>query len=189
MYCPRCAAQNPEYGRFCNACGTPLPLAFAPPPQFPYAEFGTRFVARLIDTVVLLPLMLGFIVPVIWLISQIPKGPNWEPAQKWEHPEATLIPFFGFLAIWWLITFAATWLYHAILESSERQGTIGKRTMGLIVTDLNGERISFGRASARWACSVFITGQTMLIGYVMVAFTEKKQTLHDMIAGTLVLKK
>ena len=74
------------------------------------------------------------------------------------------------------------------MESSVNQGTIGKMALNLKVTDLNGERISFGRATGRFFAK-YISSITLLIGYIMAAFTERKQALHDMIAGTYVIKK
>jgi uncharacterized RDD family membrane protein YckC len=78
-------------------------------------------------------------------------------------------------------------IYFAMFESSAMQGTPGKRAMGLIVTDLQGNRISFLRALGRYFAKI-LSGLILLIGYIMVAFTERKQGLHDMIAGTLVLR-
>lgn len=79
------------------------------------------------------------------------------------------------------------WLYYAFLESSSWQGTIGKKAVGLRVTDMNGNRISFGRATGRYF-GMILSGVICFIGWIMIAFTEKKQGLHDMLAGTLVLK-
>jgi uncharacterized RDD family membrane protein YckC len=77
------------------------------------------------------------------------------------------------------------WIYEAALESSPRQATVGKMALGLRVTDLEGRRISFARASGRHFAK-YISGMIFLIGYIMAGFTERKQALHDMIAGTLV---
>jgi uncharacterized RDD family membrane protein YckC len=85
------------------------------------------------------------------------------------------------------ISIIAGWLYHALLESSSWQGTIGKKVLGLRVTDLNGNRVSFGKATGRYF-GMILSGMICFIGFVMVAFTEKKQGLHDMLAGTLVLR-
>jgi uncharacterized RDD family membrane protein YckC len=79
------------------------------------------------------------------------------------------------------------WLYHAFMESSEWQGTIGKKVCGLRVTDMNGNRITFGRATGRYFGTI-LSGMICLIGYIMVAFTERKQALHDLLASTLVMK-
>jgi len=78
-------------------------------------------------------------------------------------------------------------LYYAGMESSASQATLGKMALGIKVTDLHGRRISFGRAVGRLFAKI-LSGIILCIGYIMVAFTEKKQGLHDMIAGTLVLK-
>ena len=80
-----------------------------------------------------------------------------------------------------------TWLYYAFCESSAWQGTIGKKVTGLRVTDMNGNRITFGRATGRYF-GMILSGMICFIGFIMVAFTEKKQGLHDLLASTLVLK-
>ena len=80
-----------------------------------------------------------------------------------------------------------SWLYFAILESSSSQATPGKMALGIKVTDMNGDRISFARATgrhfAKWLSSI------LLIGYIMIALTAKKQGLHDLLASTLVVLK
>jgi uncharacterized RDD family membrane protein YckC len=85
------------------------------------------------------------------------------------------------------IVFAVQWLYEALLTSSRWQGTLGKKVLNLRVTDMAGNRISFGRATGRYFGKV-LSHMTMYIGYIMVAFTERKQGLHDLIAGTQVLR-
>lgn len=77
--------------------------------------------------------------------------------------------------------------YFAGLESSKMQATLGKRALGLVVTDMNGNRISFLRALGRYLAKI-LSGLILFIGYIMVAFTERKQGLHDLLASTLVLK-
>jgi uncharacterized RDD family membrane protein YckC len=79
-------------------------------------------------------------------------------------------------------------LYFSLMESSKTQGSLGKMAMGIKVTDLEGQRISFGKAFLRSIGKV-ISQMIMYIGYIMAAFTEKKQALHDIIASTLVVKK
>lgn len=85
------------------------------------------------------------------------------------------------------LSIIAGWLYHSLLESSSWQGTVGKKVLGLRVTDLNGNRIGFGKATGRYFGTI-LSGMICFIGFIMVAFTEKKQGLHDMLAGTLVLR-
>jgi len=79
------------------------------------------------------------------------------------------------------------WLYFAILESSRWQGTPGKQALKLVVTDENGDRISFGRATGRYFAKI-LSAMIMLVGFMMVGWTQRKQGLHDMICGTLVQK-
>jgi uncharacterized RDD family membrane protein YckC len=105
--------------------------------------------------------------------------------------EAALLlgPMFLFFFLVFLGFLALHWLYFAAMESSERQATIGKSVLSLRVTDYEGRRISFGRATGRFFAKIVSGMVPLLIGYIMAAFTEKKQALHDMIAGTLVLRK
>ncbi len=78
--------------------------------------------------------------------------------------------------------------YYVYLESSEYQGTVGKILLGLKVTDLKGHRITPTAAFIR-VISRFLSTLILGIGYLMAAFTEKKQALHDLIANTLVIQK
>jgi len=81
-----------------------------------------------------------------------------------------------------------SWLYYAIMESSSTQGTLGKMALGIQVTDLSGNPISFARATGRHF-GKFISMLIVFVGYLMVAFTAKKQGLHDMLAGCLVVNR
>ncbi len=83
------------------------------------------------------------------------------------------------------LSIVVSWLYEALMESSTQQATLGKLMLGLKVTDLQGNRISFARATGRHFAKI-ISGIILLIGFIMAGFTERKQALHDMIAGTLV---
>jgi len=86
------------------------------------------------------------------------------------------------------VGFLVGWLYFAGLESSTRQATIGKSAMGLVVTGVDGNRISFLRATGRYFGKI-LSALILLIGYFMAAFTARKQALHDILASTLVLKR
>lgn len=79
------------------------------------------------------------------------------------------------------------WLYFAIMESSKLQATVGKLAVGVVVTDLKGNRLTFARATGRYFAKI-LSAVILCIGYIMVAFTERKQGLHDLVAGTLVYK-
>ena len=88
-----------------------------------------------------------------------------------------------------VLAIVGVWLYYAGLESSDAQATLGKRAMGIIVTDLLGERLTFGRATGRFAARIVTGLIPFAIGYIMAGFTKHKQALHDMIASTLVIVK
>lgn len=85
-----------------------------------------------------------------------------------------------------LIAIAAPWLYWAGMESSKHQATIGKMALGMAVTDQSYKRLTFLRASARYY-GKFLSSMTLLIGFIMAGFTRRKQALHDMLAGSLVV--
>ena len=74
------------------------------------------------------------------------------------------------------------------MESSHRQATLGKMLLGLQVTDLEGNRISFGVATGRHFAE-YLSALTLGLGYIMNVFTDKRQCLHDKVARTLVLER
>ncbi len=78
--------------------------------------------------------------------------------------------------------------YFVYYESSEKQATFGKQAIGIVVTDIHGGRISVGQAVGRYFSKI-LSAMILLIGFFMAGFTDKKQALHDMIAGTLVVKR
>jgi uncharacterized RDD family membrane protein YckC len=86
-----------------------------------------------------------------------------------------------------LVSIVVFWLYWALQESSARQATVGKRVLGLRVVDMNGQRITFGRASGRFFGKI-VSGIICAVGYMMAGFTERKQALHDIMASTLVIR-
>lgn len=77
-------------------------------------------------------------------------------------------------------------LYCAILLSSKWQATLGMKMWHLKIVNTNYERVGFGRAI--WRELLRELSGFLYIGYIMIAFTSKKQALHDMIAGTYVLE-
>lgn len=85
------------------------------------------------------------------------------------------------------IAVIGTRLYFALMESSSMQATLGKKAMGLIVVDVDGRRISFGRATGRYFAKI-LSFAILLIGYFMAGWTKRKQALHDMMASTLVIR-
>ena len=87
-----------------------------------------------------------------------------------------------------LVNFGVTLVYFVGYETSAKQGTWGKQIVGIKVTDMDGRRITTGQAVGRFFAKI-ISGLTCGIGYLMPLFTDKKQTLHDLICGCLALKK
>lgn len=86
-----------------------------------------------------------------------------------------------------IISIVIGWLYYTLQESSDAQATIGKKALGLRVTDLNGNRITFLNATGRYFGKI-LSAIILLIGFIMAAFDSKGQALHDKLAGTLVLR-
>lgn len=90
----------------------------------------------------------------------------------------TLSPFAGIVG---------SWLYYALCESSRWQATPGKKLLGLIVVTEDYDSVSFGRASGRFFCK-FLSSALFGVGFIMAAFTDRRQALHDIVARCLVLK-
>ena len=86
------------------------------------------------------------------------------------------------------VAIAISWAYFAVLESSPASGTLGKVALGVYVADLHGDPISFGRAAFRNGLKS-VSWLLLGAGWVLAAFTPRKQALHDVMAGTLVLRK
>jgi len=79
------------------------------------------------------------------------------------------------------------WVYFSVLLSSSWQATLGMKLMKIKIADENGRRISFGRATGRYFGSL-LSGVLFFVGFLIIPFTKRKQGLHDMIVGTIVLK-
>lgn len=135
-----------------------------------YAGFWKRFAAYIIDSIILfIPFSILFVPFMI--------------ASNEETGSSLAIE-----ALLNIVAFFGGWLYFSIMESSSQQGTLGKMALGIKVTDLEGNRIGFGKATGRYFGKI-ISSLTLLIGYMMAGFTGKKQGLHDMMAGCLVVNK
>jgi uncharacterized RDD family membrane protein YckC len=128
-----------------------------------YSDFRRRLYASAIDLFFVGLAMLG----LRWVLDRI--APGWYP-----DPLVVL-----------LAPIAFCWLYFAIAESSRWQATPGKRAMDIHVTDGQGRRLTFARASARWLAKV-VTALLFGIGFVLIARTERKRGLHDWLADTLI---
>ncbi len=161
--------------------------AVAPPPMagpqairryVNYAGFWIRFAAVLIDGLVLsVP---GCVLAGIMAAILIPMARSGGSGP--ESGVVVVVQVFANLG-----SMVIAWLYFGFMESSKWQATLGKRAVGIFVTDVQGNPISFGRASGRYFASI-LSGLTLYIGFIIGAFTERKQTLHDMIVGTVVVE-
>src|SRR5467141_1053667 len=170
-----------------GAAAIPAYAGYAAVPRVDYAGFWLRFLALLIDNVVM---GLGFILIVIPLFFLTGLGAFLRDLHPNEDmSDAGIFALMGFLFLAATATLVFTWLYHALMESSEWQATLGKRALGLVVTDMAGQRVSFGRSTGRHFAKIITNMVPAFIGYIMAGFTEKKQALHDMIAGCLVLRR
>ena len=159
-----------------------------PTPLLRYAGFWERFAAYLIDGLILaIPSGLVIIVLLTLLggFGLMMRGNSVPP----EQAAAAVGPVIMGLLFAWVFLLVITWLYSAGMESSARQATVGKSVMALRVTNIEGQRISFAHATGRFFAKIVSGMIPLAIGYIMAAFTAKKQALHDLIAGTLVLKK
>lgn len=179
MRCPSCYADVSEHDQKCKSCGASLSL-WNPPAGNPaarqpfdagaasYAGFWKRFAAYVVDTVVLGVATVILMLPVVFIT-----GFN-EAVIKDNETAINLVSFVGGL------------LYFALMESSERQATLGKQLLGIRVSRLNGERLTLARAIGRYAGKL-LSVVTLLIGFIMAGFTARKQALHDLVADTVVV--
>jgi uncharacterized RDD family membrane protein YckC len=152
-----------------------------------YAGFWWRFLAYIIDRIIIGFASSFIIIPFALLLGL--SAATFENMDK-DSEEALmyLLPMFGAFSLLIIAVFVIQWLYYAIMESSSRQATLGKMLLGIKVTDMEGNRITFARASGRYFGKI-ISGLIMEIGYIIAGFTERKQALHDMLASCLVIKE
>jgi len=165
----------------------PAYAGYAAVPRVEYAGFWLRFLALLIDNAVM---GIGFVLILIPLIFLTGLGGFISEIHPDEDMnDVGIFMLIGLLFLAATVSLLLTWLYHALMESSEWQATLGKRVLGLVVTDMAGRRVSFGRATGRHFAKIITNMVPAFIGYIMAGFTERKQALHDMIAGCLVLRR
>lgn len=206
MICASCGATAKEGAAFCGSCGKPIigytvgqssagsaaggavVSAGAAGDTGRYAGFWLRLVAAIIDG-----LILGIPFGVVVFMTVMSAVPGLAQMRN-QAPNPMMIAMMILPRIFFvlLLVLVASWLYWALMESSQWQATLGKKALGLYVTDLSGSRMTFGKASGRFFAGRGISfvpsigGLYYLIDCVMAGFTEKKQALHDMIAGCLV---
>ena len=188
LFCPRCRALNSEKAIFCYSCGANLAGAPPGPGLQPYglplyAGFWRRFVASFIDGLLLAASSCP--VTIVGVILQLPADLAFSP----HHRTGTLdVETVIVQAIVNLVYLVIAWIYFACMESSSKQATLGKMAIGIYVTDLEGKRLSFARATGRHFGKI-VSMLTLYVGYIMAGFTQKKQALHDIMAGSLVMRK
>lgn len=210
FFCTQCGTQLTAQDRFCSRCGAPIAAAavaapapppaaintqnpavapppvpvypYTPTPAYPgvvagvrYGGFWIRFIAAIIDAII----VEAVVIPVAFIGGGV-MGIAGAATGIAREGVSILGGTIGFA-----VGIAASWLYEAFMESSRFQATLAKMMFGMKVTDLAGNRISFERATGRHFAK-YVSGLTLLIGYIMAGFTERKQALHDMMAGTLV---
>jgi len=203
IFCSKCGAQNSAQAQACQNCGVTLssslapsqaaaparayapapPVAYAPPSI--YGGFWIRFLAHLIDHAIL-----GAVAAPLFLIMALPGIVRivHEAERSQEPPSPELIvTIVSSVFVYIALAFVGQWLYEALLTSSSWQGTIGKRVLHLKVVDEAGNRISFGRSTGRFFAKI-LSSMFFCIGFIMIGFTERKTGLHDMLAGTKVLR-
>lgn len=191
MYCTKCGAWMDESAASCPACGQPaVPASGAAAMPTPvaagetagirtaYAGFWLRVVSWFIDSLIL---------SAAFMIVLLPLMPVLFRHRPFERPMPSPAAMM-FLLWFWVFNLVVVWLYFALFESSSWQATPGKRALGLFVTDMHGRPISFARATGRFFGKL-LSSATLMIGYAMAGFTEKKQALHDMLTDCLVLRR
>jgi len=149
-----------------------------------YAGFWKRFVAYIIDAIILSIVSVFLLVPLLGMIGLGALG-----GFDLEDLSSSTGYLFAILSMYFVTILAiaiAGWLYFALMESSSRGATLGKMLLRISVTDMAGNNISFGRATGRYF-GKFLSGLILYIGFIMAGFTQQKQALHDIIAGCLVV--
>ncbi len=178
MYCSKCGAAMADGAAFCSNCGQEFAVAAAVP------------LAPMMSASIADPIGIAFaliLIPLIFLTGLGGFIGTIHPNEDKNDVDIFMLVGLLFLAATASLVF--TWLYHALMESSEWQATVGKKLLGLVVTDMAGRRVSFWRATGRHFAKIITNMVPAFIGYIMAAFTEKRQALHDMIAGCLVLRR
>jgi uncharacterized RDD family membrane protein YckC len=143
-----------------------------------HAGFWLRVAAWLIDALILAPIV-AFAVALVVGVAVRPPG---------LAATGGVVAYELATGLWvWPIAFGLAWLYYGLSESSRWQATPGKLVLGLKVTDDRGRRIGFARASVRWL-GMLLSGAIADMGYLIAAWTPRKQALHDLLARCCVVR-
>jgi len=187
MFCHKCGAQNDDQAAFCDKCGAalqkPYPETGPTAPSYPaavqYAGFWKRLAAALID---------GVLLTIAYFVAAFTLGFVYGAVTGGGDDEMSDAAASILAYVAWAATAILGWLYYALMESSAKQATLGKMALGIVVTDAQGRRVSFTRATGRYFGKI-ISCIILYIGFIMIAFTERKQGLHDIMADCLVVVK
>lgn len=198
MYCSKCGTLLAENAVFCTACGQPTSLRPSVPavspaeavptsPPVQYAGFWLRFVAYFIDSVVA---GVAFLIILVFLFVFTGFGAMIRHIRD-DRDFGEIVALMGIALILAMfgIAIIGRWLYYALMESSSWQATLGKKALDLAVTDLEGRRITFARASGRYFAKWITNLIPLAIGYILAGFTARKQAVHDLIANCLVVRR
>ncbi len=178
VFCNHCGLSNTAGALLCAHCGGIFEAVTQPvvsTTSVRYGGFWIRLVAALIDGII----VQAVVFPVTMILGAMIGAAGIAVSMPGEG-----IRLVGFI-VGAALGFLASWIYEATLESSSRQATLGKMALRLKVTGLAGNRISFARATGRHF-GKYLSTIILCIGYILAGITERKQALHDMIAGTLV---
>ena len=162
--------------------------------QAPHAGFFRRALAFMLDMLILMvpTAVVGGLFPAV-SPAEVP------PDASFQEVLALLQPNPSFLVAATLVA----WAYKALFEASAAQATPGKRALKIKVTDLDGQRISIATATIRtwplWLAPLAAAVGAHLVeavfslvamaSYLAVAVTARKQGLHDLVAGCLVVRR
>ena len=188
MFCSRCGTWAPDDTTLCPLCGLALqvdnwprvagttPGVVAPVPATPavvsivaYGGFWRRLIAAILDSI-----LLFFPAAIVRVLCGLPANGMFDPMSS---------------ASWASNTFdiIIDGLYAVLMLHSSAQATLGMQVMDLKVTDLHGRRLSVARATGRYFAQ-FLSVLTLGVGYLIQPFTPRRQMLHDLIAGTIVVR-
>lgn len=188
-YCTQCGAANPAGVRFCGNCGNALAtgVRFSAPDQVTravaptYAGFWIRFLAAFIDGI-------AINIATQPLVLALGTGFDFETGTDLAGNPTFDWGFDGSrFAITILLTTLLTGLYYIIAISRWGQ-TLGALAVSIKVVRPDGSLLSTGQAAIRWIGSWVSGGLTLGIGYLMMIWSARKQTLHDKMAGSVVIK-
>jgi uncharacterized RDD family membrane protein YckC len=138
--------------------------------QVHYGGFWIRVLAYIVDSIILW---------VVYFVLMLLFGFDMDSMMADPEAASSMGSVLGLLNI-------VIWLAYSVgFISSNLQATPRKLVVGIKVTDNQGQRLGVPRALGR-ELSKNISALILLIGFIMVAFTDRKRGLHDMIAGTQV---